>query len=162
MQYVNLKGLLYGLWRTLVFNLRVQFSKNFWWGIVPFHKPLALGMCILCIYYLIEKTSSLIHSLAKQIKVLSTKGYIVTSCSCGRKSHGYFVKDMPLSFYVCQESFSVLSSWFLSVLAIWLRSLTVKISDVPCPGEVVGLSARKLGTVWPVFWNATSRKASIM
>ena len=40
---------------------------------------------------------------------------------------------------------------FECVLAIWLRSITVKISDMPCTGEVVGLSARKLETVWPFF-----------
>ena len=37
---------------------------------------------------------------------------------------------------------------FKCVLAISIHSLTVKISDVPCTGEVVGfLSARKLGSV---------------
>ena len=39
---------------------------------------------------------------------------------------------------------------FKCVLAISIRSLTVKISDMPCTGEFGGfLSARKLGSVWP-------------
>ena len=28
---------------------------------------------------------------------------------------------------------------FMGALAMWLRSLTVEISDVPCTGEVAGL-----------------------
>ena len=39
---------------------------------------------------------------------------------------------------------------FKCVLAISIHSLTVKISHVPCTGEVVGfLSARNLGSVRP-------------
>ena len=37
---------------------------------------------------------------------------------------------------------------------------TVDISDVPCTGEVVSLSPRKLETV--LFWNASSQKALII
>ena len=37
---------------------------------------------------------------------------------------------------------------FKCALAIWLRSLTVEISDVPCTGEVVSLPLRKLETIW--------------
>ena len=39
---------------------------------------------------------------------------------------------------------------FKCALAIWLRSLTVEISDVPCTGEVVSLLPRKLETI--NFW----------
>ena len=37
---------------------------------------------------------------------------------------------------------------FKCALAIWLRSLTVEISDVPRTGEVVSLPPRKLETIW--------------
>ena len=37
---------------------------------------------------------------------------------------------------------------FKCALAIWLGSLTAEISDVPCTGEVVSLSPRKLETIW--------------
>ena len=40
---------------------------------------------------------------------------------------------------------------FKCVLAIWLHSLTVEISDVPFSGEVVSLSPRKLETIWTFF-----------
>ena len=37
---------------------------------------------------------------------------------------------------------------FKCALAMWLGSLTVEISDVPCTGEVVRLPPRKLETIW--------------
>ena len=47
---------------------------------------------------------------------------------------------MPLSFYVFQ------GIAFRSYLMIFKCK---DISDVSCTGDVVGLSARKLGTIWP-------------
>lgn len=44
------------LWFSI---LEYNFQRTFGEPIVPFHKPLALGTCIVCIYYLIEKTLSL-------------------------------------------------------------------------------------------------------
>ena len=110
------------LWRTLVFNLRVQFSKNFWWGIVPFHKPLSLGLCIVCIYYLFEKTSSFIHSLVKQSKFFPQKftlsqaahadanptGTLFKTCHCLFMSSKKAFRSYSHDFEVCVSDMAML------------------------------------------------------
>ena len=57
---------------------------------------------------------------------------------------------LPLSFICLSRKRlgrSYLTLIFKCALAIWLRSLTIEISDVPCTGETVNLSPRKLEIV---------------
>ena len=57
---------------------------------------------------------------------------------------------LPLSFICLSRKRlgrSYLTLIFKCALAIWLRSLTIEISDVPCTGETVSLSPRKLEIV---------------
>ena len=85
-----------------------------------------------------------IRSLATQIQSSFNKSYIATSCSCGCKSL-YNYSTLSLSFM------STKMKAFRSYLKIfiWQRSLTIEIPEMPCTGEIMSLSPRKLETVWP-------------
>ena len=97
--------------------------------------------------YTIDNEASRIYgyicSLAKQI--LSSQVYIVMSFSCGCNPWSALFKAYNCVFM--QSAKKALRSYLMFSSVCYWYSYTVEISDVPCTGEVVSLSPRKLETV---------------
>ena len=126
--------------------------------------------------YLIEKNAVTLKVLINQLKLQG-----ILSLALGKYSMKFFQQKFTLLraaradadpqstlFKACWCLFGSSKKAFRSYLmilkgplAIWLRFLTVEISDVPNTGEVVGLLLWKLESVWS-FWNPSLWKASIM